>query len=275
MAFRQTPQIPMTKSSLYWDAVVRNLGDRYYFDATTGRYKSDCFYAFTIDCIGERGTGWLLKTDLFEEAFGTDELFSRFSPQNLAAVGIDISPYVTHRARTRAGTGSGHPVYSCADVRSLPFKPDSIDVVLSPSTLDHFEDEVSFVTSIRELARVLKPDGDLILIMDNKAYFFRELLKLKARLGISPTPVGQTYSLEYLTSLLGREGFAIRRTDRIVHVPINIVTSGMRLLARILRHKAGPIFSRVDSMLHHGPFRSLTGIYLAVHAVKKERSDAG
>lgn len=275
MAFRQKPEISILPTSLYWDTVARNLGDQYYFDGTTGRYKSDCFYTFTIDCIGERGAGWLLKTDLFEEALGTDELFSRFSARNCAAVGIDISSYVTHRARTRAGTGSGHSVYSCADVRSLPFKPDSIEVVLSPSTLDHFEDEASFVKSIRELARVLKPGGDLILIMDNKAYFFRGLLRLKALLRISPAPVGRTYSLRYLTSVLEHEGFAMRRADQIVHVPINVVTSAVRLVARILRHNAGPIFSRVDNLLHHGPFCSFTGIYLAVHAVKQGRSDAG
>ena len=46
-----------------------------------------------------------------------------------------------------------------ADVRRLPLADNRVDVVLSNSTLDHFDTEQEIEESLHELARVLKPGG--------------------------------------------------------------------------------------------------------------------
>ena len=58
---------------------------------------------------------------------------------------------------------------ACADVRSLPFADGTFDVVVSNSTLDHFRSRKELIASMRELNRVTRPGGELVLTLDNRA----------------------------------------------------------------------------------------------------------
>jgi SAM-dependent methyltransferase len=68
--------------------------------------------------------------------------------QNLEYVGVDLS--LAHTPRPTV----------CADSLQLPFKDDSFDTVLSTQVIEHVPDP--FVM-LREMCRVLKPAGHLIL----------------------------------------------------------------------------------------------------------------
>lgn len=50
-------------------------------------------------------------------------------------------------------------IFLCSDVLQLPFKRDTFDIILSVSTLDHFEKKEKFLKSMNELLRVLKSGG--------------------------------------------------------------------------------------------------------------------
>ncbi|KAJ1465872.1 S-adenosyl-L-methionine-dependent methyltransferase [Baffinella frigidus] len=59
--------------------------------------------------------------------------------------------------------GGQHMVYVEAGIEKIPFPKDSFDVVASINNLDHVEDAES---GVRELVRVLKTGGSLLLIVE-------------------------------------------------------------------------------------------------------------
>lgn len=70
---------------------------------------------------------------------------------------------------------SVNPDYRC-DVRRLPFATESFDIVFSSHTLEHFDrGEVDAV--LDEWVRVLKPDGELRLVLPNVAWAAAEIQK--------------------------------------------------------------------------------------------------
>ena len=104
----------------------------------------------------------LLKTDLFDEAF-SEGLYPLLASRAQCLFGVDISPPLVQAAWSR------HPDLSatCADVRRLPFAYGMFDVIVSNSTLDHFETWDDLVTTLHELCRVLRQGGELLLTLDN------------------------------------------------------------------------------------------------------------
>jgi SAM-dependent methyltransferase len=115
--------------------------------------------------------GWLpelvdsvLKTDLFDEIAG-EGLVGSLAARAGRVVGIDVSPWVVRKAVSRNPGLEG----VVADVHALPFEPTSFDLVVSNSTLDHFESRDEIDHALDELARVLRPGGTLVVTLDNAA----------------------------------------------------------------------------------------------------------
>jgi SAM-dependent methyltransferase len=152
----------------------------------------------------------------------------------------------------------------------LPLKNCSVDIILSTSTLDHFNDKQSFLRSIQELSRVLKPDGTLILILDNKKYLFRWLHKLKYRLGVVPFFIGQTYSLRELDGFLHQAQLHRVNATAIVHSPVNVFTHLFRFGSAVLGKYMSSLLRFGEKLLSMLPLRFITGTYIAVQVVKKE-----
>ncbi len=78
----------------------------------------------------------------------------------------DVSPRIVRHASHALGGG----VIACAaDVRALPCLSSTFDLVLSTSTLDHFDERGEITVALTELARVLRTDGRLFVTLDNPA----------------------------------------------------------------------------------------------------------
>lgn len=77
------------------------------------------------------------------------------------AVGIDLSPSMTHLARARTGVEASDFVTGAID--ALPFPPESFDVAYSNEAL-YYVAEPS--TALAEIHRVLKPGGTFTASMD-------------------------------------------------------------------------------------------------------------
>ena len=73
--------------------------------------------------------------------------------------GLDIAPGMVEVARARAA-GRVNLVYLLGDVQALPFPPAAFDLVTCRIAPHHFHDVPGFA---REAARVLKPDGRLVV----------------------------------------------------------------------------------------------------------------
>lgn len=161
----------------------------------------------------------LLKTDLFDEAMG-DGLYPLLARRAGCVTAVDLAPSVLAAARSR------YPslLAVSADVRQLPFASGSFEVVVSNSTLDHFETRNDLRVALRGLHRVLCRGGRLLLTLDNLAnpmVALRNALPfpLLHRLGLVPYPLGVSCRPRQLRRMLQQEGFEVVETAALLHCP--------------------------------------------------------
>jgi SAM-dependent methyltransferase len=214
----------------------------------------------------------MLKTDMFDEA--VEEGLARFLQSRAhSVIGMDLSFKNVQLVRRDGASIRG----TCADVRHLPFEKESFDVVVSNSTLDHFHTMDEIAVSLRELHRVLRREGKLIVTLDNLAnpiIAVRNHLpfKLLNRLGILPYFVGATCGPWRLQRFLEEIGFEVRDVTAVLHCPRIIAV----LLAKFLCSRAKPPaqqqflgwLQKFEGM-SCWPTRYLTGCFIAVQAEKR------
>lgn len=221
----------------------------------------------------------ILKTDLFEEALGADHFLFDLTRINGNIIGIDVSDEIASKAKRRSkqySADSGE--YVCCDVRHLSFKTNSIDLVISNSTLDHFPDRRDIIAALQELRRVLHVGGTLILTIDNKAnltyppYIFIRVWML---LRLAPYFIGKTLSPNELRRVLGESGFRVEESTAILHYPhpAALVPLIERFLHWLGKGKLDSAFRKSLTFLDKlegKRTKYLTGRYIAVKAVKVE-----
>jgi SAM-dependent methyltransferase len=211
----------------------------------------------------------ILKTDLFEEAYGGDELLFSLPLEATLTVGFDLEAATVKKAAARNPSGSR--AFLRADVRSLPVADESVDVVLSNSTLDHFNSEQEIQNSLWELSRVLKPGGTLLVTLDNPRNPLFLLFKAAAgRVGLAFS-LGKTVTRERLVSMLAGAGLRIESTDWLIHNPRFVSTLLFLALRRTLGRRAdGPVRFLLSAFSKMGqlPTREFTAAFSAVCASK-------
>ena len=187
-----------------------------------------------------------LKLDLYNEAFGTQALGSWLKNQSRQFLGIDISPVIARRAQTRLPRGG--PVKTglvVGDIRRLPFRGRSFDLVFSFGTIEHVREVRQ---ALAEAARVLKPRGRLLLFVNNLYNLFATPL---LNLGLSPwlkkyTSFEPAFSPQRVRGWVEAEGFRVIRADGIILLPkplryfeLAVEGFGLSPLRRLARGFAG------------------------------------
>lgn len=215
----------------------------------------------------------LLKTDLFDEAVGRRGLVPLLTASAPTVVGIDLSAGIARAARVRQ---NGAVRATAADVRRLPFREGSFDVVVSTSTLDHFPALDHIAVALAELHRVLASGGELLLTLDNGAnpvVRLRGMLPIDwlQRLHIVPYYVGATCGPKRLAELVADAGFRIETVGASMHGPRLPAVWLARAIERLGSASARERF--VNAMigldrLGRLPTRYLTGYFLVVRARK-------
>ena len=216
----------------------------------------------------------LLKTDLYDEAV-SDGLAGLLASRARRVLYTDISLEVHRMAKGRHS--SLETVGT--DVRCLPFANGTFDGIISNSTLDHFESLDDMVTSLRELHRVLRQGGQMILTLDNLAnpiILLRNWLpyRLLQRLNIIPYYMGITLAPHRLQHLLKEIGFKVLQAEAILHCPRVLAVA----MAHWIEKYASPKTQSYFLGFLHGfeglsrwPTRFLTGYFIAVRAIKPDR----
>jgi SAM-dependent methyltransferase len=135
----------------------------------------------------------------------------------------------------------GAPSLSCiAEEDALPFPDLSFDRVLLVHGLEVAENARRL---LREIWRVLKDDGRLLVVAPNR-------MGIWAQMESTPFGHGQPYSSAQLSRLLSESLFQVERKDTALYVPpteIRLILRGAKLFERVGRRLAlqfaGVIFS--------------------------------
>jgi SAM-dependent methyltransferase len=256
-----------------WDAVWKAHHANPWF-----RYQADAYAAWLHARAPQalaRTPQRILKTDAFEEACGFDPLRPALGARGYVL--MDVSARILCHAR-RGPSAAGAACVT--DVRALAFRRAAFDFVVSPSTLDHFADPRHITVALREMRRVLRPDGHMIVALDNPANPILRARRLVYRLtgpvgGLIPFPIGQTLSRARLVAVLEREGLAVCASDYLLHVPRLFglwlgewaARRGHARLAAGLRR----LYGGLDRLLGALPTRRWTGHFVVVDCRRPPR----
>jgi SAM-dependent methyltransferase len=235
------------------------------------RYNDTVVHDFVAVHAASFPPGWVLKTDVFEEALGSATI-ARAIP---GLIGMDVSRTVAQTAHRRM---HGLPVVR-ADARRLPFADAAFAAVVSTSTLDHFLDGSDLDTALCELGRVTRPGGKLILTLDNPLspiVAIRNAIPhpVQRALRLTPYFVGHTCGPGQLRRRVQRAGFEVKEAVAILHYPRVITAAAGSLLRRLGLEPYTTGLPRMLARLEvlgRCPTRWLTGHYIAIVA---ERASA-
>jgi SAM-dependent methyltransferase len=269
----------------YWDAVAERWLESH--PQRLWRQHSDSVNAELLERWLPVNLASVLKTDLFDEAVSAG-LYQTLVQHADRVVGIDASSAIVAAALSK------HPglVAHRADVRRLPFADGEFDAVVSNSTLDHFDSRDEIVVALRELNRVLRPRGVLVLTLVNPWHPVLAVTKAlprgalnrawasvggtSSRAGLLPYYVGSTFDVRQLRRLLAKLGFAVVDTGAVVHVPRILAVVVARQIERRPNARSHERFLEAlmaFERLSSWPTRFLTGHFVAVRAIKLAASE--
>lgn len=232
-----------------------------------GRYKRAAYLELIHDWCGDIRDKTILKTDLHEEAYGSDMFLFDFMVADNRVHAVDLAPRTIRYAQQRAHTYNVDASrFITADVRSLPYPADMFDIIISSSTLDHFP-ETDLRAALLELYRVLKPNGILLLAVHNQHNLNWQLGRL---LRVMPQDI-ELYTLPQITKVSKDCGFTVRNDRAILHIPSRLTTVLflLRLLvgikmAAVIAHRGVEAFNQTAK----DPRGYSTASYIALRLTK-------
>lgn len=123
------------------------------------------------------------------------------SNRGITAVGLDIVPEAMKKAQKNCNGN-----FILGDVRDLPFDDEFFDYVLSYGVVEHFDETDR---AIREIYRVLKPDGTAIISVPGKItlHYITKILGM-AR-GTWTLGYEKSYSPREFKKLIEKENFKV------------------------------------------------------------------
>ncbi len=250
----------------------------WYLDPLVAAQKRDLHQNLVRRWLNGAAPYSVLKTDVFEEAFGRDRILFDLFPEAGLVVGIDIDP--AHVAAARRHAPPRGFSFLVSDVRRTAFRPSSFDLILSNSTLDHFKTPEELHAAIGELARLLRPGGTLIVTLDNPRNPLYRILRWMSRRRFAPFSLGCTASRRQLNAWLEASGLIVTDNDWLIHNPRLVSTALFLALRRTLGRYADPSIRALlglFSLLGRLPTRSLTACFVAACALKPadQRTPAG
>jgi SAM-dependent methyltransferase len=125
------------------------------------------------ECLGRTPLAGTLTLDA---GCGYGLFSAEAATRGAAVVSVDIGARLVARAVARAGSRG-----VVTDAGRLALRDESVDLVISSEMLEHTE---APLRAVAELARVLKPDGLLVLTTPNRAW--QGVVRAASRLGLRP-----------------------------------------------------------------------------------------
>jgi SAM-dependent methyltransferase len=141
----------------------------------------------------------------------------------------------------------------------LPFGDAAFDAVLSCGVLEHVDEHSepgNERKSLRELARVLRPGGQLLIYQLPQRYAWQEALIRRLKLGYAHP---RRYTAAEIAAMLAQAGFAVQRVARANLLPKNL--TGMPAWARAIYSRFSAPLLVADALLCRVPLiNQLAGV---------------
>ena len=244
-------------------------GPSWYLDPLVAEQKRTVFRNWILDSVGSQRPAVVLKTDLFEEAYNRDHILYDLFPEACLTIGMDLD-----MATARRASRGGIACLAC-DVRALPLEAETVDVVVSTSTLDHFDRSADLDLAISELVRVLRPGGRMLLILDNPRNPLYSLLRWISCRGWTGFRLGHTVSRPVMVEKLARAGLRVTGSTELIHNPRLISTLLLLVLRRLLGRRADRPIGALLRLFHAfrgWPASEVTACFVAACAFKPSRA---
>ena len=242
--------------------------DSWYLDPLVARQKAEANRACVRRWGAESARGVVLKTDLFEEANGEDHILADLGAKAHSVIGMDCLPSTVARAARRFRFPGLH--LTVADLLALNFADSTFDLIVSTSTLDHFDERAQFLEALQELKRVLRPGGRMILVLDNPLNPTYLPLKWICR-WLAPYRLGYATSRRNFCAALQAMGLEVLGSDYLIHNPRMFSTALFLVLRRALGRRAEKLIEVLVqgfALLGRLPTRPLTACFSVVCAQK-------
>ncbi len=253
----------------YWDKVADNISG-YYLIPKLADYKSR-EYISLIERWGLINRKSVLVTDLYEAANGNVGIYSHLDNVSQRLTVIDISPKLCLNAKENLKPLNIKTDVISADVRQIPLADRSADLIISPSTFDHFPE---IGQALSECYRILKPDGRLVLALNSADNpLFKLGVRLAERFKKHEYQTDYFYSVRRATTLLKQAGFAVGRSTAIMHIPIGLTT-----LIENFDRCNNPVTGRINGMMISacrqwgrlgGKMKLFTGWWIVLEGIKR------
>lgn len=206
-------------NSRYWDSVAFGI-KKSHLEKNIAIYKKHEHIRLIKGWAKGVGGKRILKTDLYEEAFGTDNFLFWVAQQKAQVFAADISRAIAAKAKLNSLRSKNNLLnFSVSDIRNCAFKDDSFDLIISNSTLDNLA-YCDIRQSLYEMKRILKPDGLIILTLDNAhnpLYTLGYIIEKLAN--TNKYYQDKCYSLREAETLVGDVGLIVEDSTAIVHIP--------------------------------------------------------
>ena len=239
----------------------------WYLDPLVARQKRDVHRDLIYRWTRGLQVETYLKTDLFEEANGADQILFDLYPPPCVAIGMDLSAATVSKAAGRCPNASAR--FLVCDVRHAALRPGSLDLIVSTSTLDHLDTAAQFRESLEELTGLLREGGLLIVTVDNPHNPLYRPLRWASRRGWLPFALGYTPRLEELESVLAGLQLEVLASEWLLHNPRAISTLLWICLRKLFKKKADfpiQVLLGLFSGLGRLPSRRWTACFTAVCA---------
>jgi SAM-dependent methyltransferase len=168
---------------------------------------------------------------VLEAGCGTGQTLASLSTRH-ETVGLDISRAALNLARSNCK----NPVLG--SIFKIPFRDNTFDLVYNSGVIEHFEDPTN-VAAIREMARVTKCSGRIIIIVPNTLCIWYKAGKCVAVM-MKNFEFGyeEDYSPKRLKTAVRRAGLEIEKTFGLQVLP-PLATNDREVLRQSLRKKIG------------------------------------
>lgn len=125
---------------------------------------------------------YLRKNDVvLDVGCGTGDLLPFINSHNAAYTGLDLSNEMIGRAHSNHKDilSKGHANFKVADCEKLPTEHSSIDFISSVALIEYLRDPT---VALKEIYRVLKPDGYFVITVPHKSCMNVEIRDIFSRL---------------------------------------------------------------------------------------------